>query len=211
MEVGDRIRLKREEMGLTQKELALKVGYTTRAAISKIECDAGSTSIDRVIKIAEALRVTPGYLLGWEDEYGNLLEDAPANVLPVKKKSFPVLGEISCGQPIYAEEQHETYINASSDIDADFCLIANGDSMVDARINDGDVVFIKSTPIVDNGSIAAVVIGEETTLKRWYFYPKEKKLMLVPANSKYAPMVYVGKELNDVRCIGKAVCFMSNL
>ena len=100
---------------------------------------------------------------------------------------------------------------ASDDISADFCLVAKGDSMSGARIYDGDVVFIKKQPIVENGEIAAVIIDNEATLKRWFYYPENQKLILSPANDKYEPFVYVGDELNDIRCLGRAVCFMSKL
>ncbi|MGM9681036.1 MAG: LexA family protein, partial [Eubacteriales bacterium] len=106
---------------------------------------------------------------------------------------------------------HESYIDASSDIDADFCLTAKGDSMIGARIHDGDVVFIKQMPIVDNGQIAAVIIDDEATLKRWYYYPDKQKLMLIAENSAYEPLVYMGEELNSITCLGRAICFMSNL
>lgn len=211
MNVGELIKNRREELGMTQDELARLIGYKGRAAVSKIETDGRGIKQDKIMKLANALHVSPGYIMGWEDIDGNPIDDTPTNLYPVKRKTFKVLGEIACGQPIYAEEEHSTYINASSDIDADFCLVAKGDSMIDARIHDGDVVFIKSTPMVENGDIAAVIIDDEATLKRWYFYPQEKKLVLSPANPKYAPLVYVGKELTYIRCIGKAVCFMSNL
>lgn len=207
MTFGEKVKARRIELGLSQDELCAKLGYAGRSSISRIENDERDVPIDKVKAIADALMVSPGYLMGWEDGE-NLL---PPNLLPITKKQYKVLGEIACGQPIFADESHDTYIEAASDIDADFCLIAKGDSMIDDRIYDGDVVFIKSTSIVDNGSIAAVAIDDEATLKRWYFYPKEKKLVLVPANNKYAPMVYVGQELNQIRCIGKAVCFMSKL
>ena len=83
--------------------------------------------------------------------------------------------------------------------------------MIGARINDGDVVFIKKQSIVDNGEIAVVVIENETTLKRWYYYPDKQKLILNPENSAYEPLVYINEELNSITCLGKAVCFMSKL
>ena len=89
-------------------------------------------------------------------------------IRPITTRRFPMLGEIACGKPIFADEDHESYVDASSNIDADFCLTAKGDSMTGARINDGDVVFIKQKPIVENGEIAAVIIGDEATLKVWY-------------------------------------------
>ncbi len=192
-----------EEANLSYRELEEKTGLSRMTIQRYITGDVKKIPLNKLEVLAKGLGTTAEYILGWDD--------TPADVYPIKKKQFKVLGEIACGQPIFANEDHETYINASSDIDADFCLVAKGDSMKDARINDGDVVFIKATSIVDNGSIAAVVIDDEATLKRWYFYPNEKKLILNPANPRYEPLVFMGKELNNIRCIGKAVCFMSNL
>lgn len=191
-----------KKTGLSYRALERKSGISRTTIQRYVEDYSSKIPINKLEILCNAIGTTAPYILGWEDDLG---------IVPVAKKSFPILGEIACGQPIYAEENHEAYFEASSDINADFCLVAKGDSMIDARIHDGDVVFIKSTSVVENGSIAAVIVGDEATLKRWYFYPQEKKLILVPANSKYAPIIYMGKELNEVRCIGKAVCFMSNL
>ena len=158
---------------------------------------------DKIAKLAELYNVSPDYLLG--------IETHVEGVRPIRLKKFPLLGEIACGKPIFADEDHETYIDAAADIKADFCLTAKGDSMIGARIFDGDVVFIKEQPIVDNGQIAAVIIDDSITLKRWYYYPDKHKLILTPENPKYEPLVYVGEELNSIRCLGRAICFMSNL
>ena len=133
------------------------------------------------------------------------------NIHPITKKRFPMLGKIACGEPIFADEDHETYIEASDNIQADFCLTAKGDSMIGARIQDGDIVFIREQPMVNNGQIAAVIINDEATLKRWYYYPNQSKLVLTPENPAYEPLVYIGEELNTIRCLGLAVAFMSNL
>lgn len=191
------------ESALSIREIEKRSGVTRSTIQRYLTGDISKMPVDKFKAIADAIGVPPEYILGWED--------ASPELLPIKKKKFQILGEIACGQPIFTNEEHDTYINASADINADFCLIAKGDSMVEDRIYNGDVVFIKSASIVPNGCIAAVVIDDEATLKRWYFYPQEKKLVLVPANNKYAPMVYVGQELNKIRCIGRAVCFMSNL
>lgn len=120
-------------------------------------------------------------------------------------------GSIACGEPIYCDEEYRTFIEASTDIHADFCLTAKGDSMINARIYDGDVVFIKSTPEVYNGEIAAVVVEDEATLKRVYYYKEENKLVLAAENSKYAPLVYINEDLNHIKILGRAVAFMSNV
>lgn len=74
---------------------------------------------------------------------------------------FPLLGNIACGEPIFANEERELYVEAGANIQADFCLRAKGDSMIGARIYDGDIVFIKQQPMVEDGEIAAVLIEDE--------------------------------------------------
>ena len=83
--------------------------------------------------------------------------------------------------------------------------------MIGARIYDGDIVFIRSQNAVDNGEIAAVIINDEATLKRVYYYPNEQKLVLSPENPRYAPLVYVKDELDSIKIIGKAVAFQSSV
>ncbi len=208
----DRIKESRLSRNMTLKEIAEKLNVK-EATMQRYESgEIKNIKHETIVSLAEILGVTPAYLMGWEDEKApEHATTLPSNVHPIKIKRFPVLGEIACGTPIFASEDHETYIDASADIKADFCLIAKGDSMTGARINNGDVVFIREQPTVENGEIAAVIIGEEATLKRWYFYPEKKKLILSPENPSFEPLVYIGEELNEVRCLGKAVSFMSKL
>ena len=83
--------------------------------------------------------------------------------------------------------------------------------MIGARIYDGDIVFIRSQSTVDNGEIAAVIINDEATLKRVYYYPNEEKLILSPENPRYAPLVYIRDELESIKILGKAVAFQSTV
>ena len=215
MTIGERIKSLRESKRITQTELAEKLG-TTKQNIYKYE-NGIITNIpsDKIELMAKCFEVSPGYIMGWEDE--NELDDLSIlmekydNIRPIKLKRFPLLGEIACGQPIFADEDRESFIMADMDIRADFCLRAKGDSMINARIYDGDVVFIKEMPMVDNGDIAAVIIDDEATLKKVYYYPDKGKLVLCPENPDYEPFIYVGEELNTIRILGKAVYFMSPL
>ena len=208
-EIGARVRELRIKLNMTQEELAKKVGYTSRSSINKLELGIIDLPQSKAQSIAAALGVPAHYLLtGKTEPKAQMLHP---DLRPITTKRFKVLGEIACGQPIYAAEDHESYIDASADIKADVCLIAKGNSMIGARIHDGDIVFIKTQSIVENGDIAAVIIDNEATLKRWYYYPEEQKLILTPENSAYAPLVYMGEELSKVICLGKAVSFMSNL
>ncbi|MCI5792814.1 MAG: helix-turn-helix domain-containing protein [Lachnospiraceae bacterium] len=127
----------------------------------------------------------------------------------VHKKPIPMLGTVACGTPIFANEEHDSYVLADEDIDADYCLTAKGDSMINARIYDGDLIFVKQCSHVENGEIAVVAIGDEVTLKRVYFYPETSTLQLIAENPKYAPLIYRDDELDGVYVIGKALFFQS--
>jgi repressor LexA len=113
------------------------------------------------------------------------------------------------GEPIFAEEQFESYVEAGANIRADFCLKVKGDSMINARICDGDIVFIRKQPDVNDGEIAAVLIGNEATLKR--VYKKKNEIILVAENPAYPPLVYKNEELNEIRILGKAIAFQSDV
>lgn len=217
MTIGERIKQLRTEKGITQTELA-NIASTTKQNIYKYE-NGIITNIpsDKIEAISRYFQVSPAFLMGWEDKKESKPDELEVlmqkydNIRPVKLKRFPLLGEIACGQPIFADEDKESFVMADMDIRADFCLRAKGDSMINARIHDGDLVFIREMPMVDNGDIAAVIIDDEATLKRVYYYRNQNKLMLVAENPIFEPLVYIGEELNYIRILGKAVYFMSSL
>ena len=194
---------------MSQDDLAGLVGYTSRTSIAKIEGGKIDLPQSKVELFAHALHTTPAELLGWEVHKQEL--PSIDNLMPIQVKRLPILGEIACGEPIYASEDHENYIMAGSDIDADFCLRAKGESMINARIWDGDIVFIRAQQQVENGEIAAVIIGDEATLKRVYYYPQQNRLMLNAENPAFAPLIYIGDELRQIKILGKAVAFQSNV
>jgi len=127
----------------------------------------------------------------------------------IRRKRVPLLGDIAAGAPIYAEQEYESYVLADEDIKCDFALRACGDSMINARINDGDIVFIREQPDVDNGEIAAVIIDDCATLKRVYHIPGG--LQLISENPRYKPMYYTQDNSDDLHILGKAVAFQSGL
>ena len=194
----------RKQNGVTQEQFAKMIGVE-RSSVGKYETGT-MPSMEVLQRIAAAFGVSIDFLLGRAEE--DLLFSLD-NVFPLKTKKVPFLGEIACGEPIFADEEHGAFIFAPDKTDADFCLRAKGDSMIGARILDGDIVFIKKQPQVDNGQIAAVLIGDEATLKRVYYYPEKEKLMLSPENPAYEPLMFVGQELEEVRILGRAVAFQS--
>ena len=205
MDIGKYIKDLRTQKGISQEELGKFIGVQ-RAAVQKWE--SGRTqNLKRatIKKLAEYFSVNPASFISDEDSILSF-----NNIKPISTKRIPLLGEIACGEPIHCNAEH-SYINTNDDIDADFCLIAKGDSMIGARIYDGDYVFCREQPTVENGEIAAVIIDDEATLKRVYYYPEESKLVLNAENSKYSPIVYVGEELNQTRILGKAIAFQSTI
>lgn len=199
-----KLKTARTEKGFTQHTLAkmLNVSFGT---VGNWEAGTRKPDSDMLRRIADTLEVSVDYLIGRDVTHAHNIK----NIIPLKTKKVPLLGDIACGKPIFADEQFGEFVSVSDDIDCDFCLRAVGDSMTGARINDGDIVFIREQPSVDNGQIAAVIIDDEATLKRVYFYPDKQKLVLNPENPAFEPLVYVGEELEQIHILGKAVAFQS--
>ena len=196
--IGERIRRRRKQLGLSVDDIAKKLGKD-RATIYRYESsEIENLPLNVLEPLAKVLRVSPGYLMGWE------------NIIPYKTKKVPMLGEIPAGEPMMvAEECCEYYVEVDESISVDFCLRVKGDSMINARIQDGDLVFIRKQPIVENGEIAAILIDGEVTLKR--FYKNGNGVILKPENSKYQPRYYTEKDFKDIKILGKAILFQSKL
>lgn len=204
--IGERIRLAREKIGMSQVDMADKIGVSKQNLYKYERGLVTNIPSDKIELIGKLTGVSPAYLMGWDNTE---TEPLPPNCFPIEKKKFPLLGNIACGEPIFADEDFEGYVEAGADIDADFCLRASGDSMIGARIHDGDIVFIKQQPIVDNGQIAAVLIENEATLKRFYYDQASDTVQLMAENPSYAPIVKMKSDLNDIRILGRAIAFQS--
>lgn len=207
MTIGNRIRERRRDLGMTQTELAKKVGLKTKGAISRIENDTRDLTQTQIVDFAKALNSTPSYLIGWDKTDLDAIINRHPDLHPIRKiRSVPILGTIACGTPIWAEENFEGYVGIDpAHMDGEFALICKGDSMVDAEIHDGDIVLMKKVSDVEDGQIAAVLIEDETTLKR--VYKKENLLVLQPCNRNYSPIIYSYEEVEDngIQIIGECV------
>ena len=186
----------------TQTELAQAIGLSF-STISMYERGERKPDFETLEIIADYFNVTIDGLIGGDREDANV-----KNILPIPKfNRVPLLGTIACGEPILAQENVEGEVDIPEQIRADFALRCKGDSMIDARICDGDIVYIKQQPTVENGQIGAVLIGDEATLKKVYI--TEGTVTLMACNTNYAPLVYSGEKLNEIRILGKAVGFTS--
>ena len=197
-ELSARVRLRREELHLSQEELAQRMGYRSKSSITKLEKGVNDLPNARLKELAAALETTPAYLLGLEESR------IPPGFEPLPKmKLVPLVGSIACGTPITAEQNIECYIGVPAAWHADFALTCHGDSMSPTICN-GDIVCIRCQPEVEQGEIAAVRVGEEATLK--HFHRQGDAVMLLADNAAVCPpMFYAGEQLSELHIEGKAV------
>lgn len=206
-ELSRRIRQRRDELGMSQEELADQMGYRSKSSITKLEKGVNDLPQSKLEELAAALHTTPAWLLGL---------DIPAPAAPPQgfeplpaMTQVPLIGSIACGTPITAEQNVECYIGVPSAWRADFALTCHGNSMA-PTICDGDIVCIRRQPEVEQGEIAAVRVGEEATLK--HFHRQGDTVMLLADNAAVCPpMIYTGIQLEELQIEGKAVGFCRRL
>ncbi len=226
---GERLKELRLEKDLTQKDLG-RVLQLTKNAITMYEKGERTPKYEKLEEIADFFNVDMDYLMGkvefktkyeWNLTYKSVTEprsDTPdfdifsiQNISPIETQRFPMLGEIACGEPTFASEEFGVYVSTGKPINADFCLRAKGDSMIGARIFEGDIVFVRKQEMVENGEIAVVLVDDEATLKRVRYDKVSSELLLIPENPAHQTMRFFGEELNRIRIIGKAVAFLSDV
>lgn len=209
METHEVIKQLREQRGMSQDALAEKVGYKDRSSIAKVEAGLVDLSQSKIAAFAKALGVSPAILIGvGEDSVLGHKDDLPSNLIPARFRQAPLIGEIACGTPILAEQNIIDYIDVPEHIQCDFALKCQGRSMINLGVQDGDIVYIRSQPEVQNGQIAAVIVDgmeAEATLKKFYRY--DNQIVLIPANDDDKPFVYTGEEMARVQVQGLAVGF----
>lgn len=206
MTLGDRIRSRREELQMSQEELATRLGYKSRSTIAKIESGENDLTQSKIVAFAEALSTTARWLLDYDDSDTTL----PPGAHHPRFKKVPMLGYAAAGQPLEDLNQDTPYYDVDNKYNVDFCITVRGDSMINAGINDGDIIFIKSMPEVPNGKIACVEIdNEKVCLKR--FYKSADGIMLVSENPKYPPIQLNRFNCQSVKILGLAVLRQSEI
>lgn len=207
---SERLKQLRNERGISQQTLANSLGYISKSSINMYERGEREPGLETLEAIADFFNVDMDFLLGKSSIPNKARAGvfSPDNIIPMPEmRKIPLIGCIACGAPILAEEHIEDYIDIPKHIHADFALTCKGDSMINARIFDGDIVYIRKQDTIENGEIAAVLIDDEATLKRVRLF--EDHISLDPENPQYRPIVYWGEEMNSVHIIGKAVAFTS--
>lgn len=202
---------------LSYGELSALTGISKSALQRYATGETGKIPPERIEAIARAANVSAAYLLGWADDpqafpaQGAPGPDLPPGALAITVRRIPLLGSIHAGEPTYAEEEFDGYVAVGTAVPCDFALRVKGDSMINARIHDGDIVFIRKQDTVENGEIAAVLIDDDTTLKRVHHLPGGMT-MFTPENPSYPPILVGGEgETRSVRILGRAVAFQGNV
>lgn len=197
MSIGKKLKMLRSKSDLSLDELATNLNKSVskeeeqyimfnKGKLSKWENDREEPKLSALKYVADFYDVSVDSIISDKDNHD---------------LGIPLIGKIAAGTPIFAEQNIEDYFTIDSRIDADFCLRIQGDSMIDAGINNNDIVFIRQQPTLEVGEIGAIQIGEEATLKR--FYRTNDSIILQPANSDYLPQIYT--EENDIKILGKLV------
>lgn len=191
----------RKAKGITLDALAAMSGVP-KSTLSKIT--AGQTknpNLETVQAIAKALGVPVDYF----DDDASFLPD---NIHQLKRRMIPVLGNVAAGEPIWADEERDVFVDDNGTAEADFALRVKGNSMA-PLIEEGDFVYIKRQPMVRNGQIAVILDHDSATLK--YFYNHGTSVQLVSHNPEYQPMAYDGAAASDLHILGLAVSFKCSL
>ena len=195
--------------GMKQSELCAKTDIP-KSAMSQYANGSFEPKQDRLQAIALALDVNEAWLMGYDNISMERTETFDIfkvpGIIPVPSgKKIPVIGSIACGTPILATQNIEDYIETSPSDKATFALRCKGDSMA-PRLLDGDVVLIHQQPTVENGETAAVLIGEDATLKRVYI--RDDSITLAPENLNYEPIHLTGEDMSNVSILGKVVGYV---
>lgn len=206
-DIGSKIKAARKAAHMGQAELGEAIGIG-KSSISEWESGKRSPDIDKVKDIAKVLNVTPTYLMGWKEEDAPDQRPLPAGLLPVVKRRIPIIGHVAAGVPIMAEREYEEYEDDTYGISCDYVLRVEGDSM-EPRVMNGDIVYVRQQPDVDDGQIAVVGVDDSVTLKVVYHLPNG--LQLVSLNPKYKPMIYTQANTDYLAIIGLAVAYKRRL
>lgn len=213
MNASQKIYKLRTERGMTQAELA-KIAGVSDKAVSAWESGTRDPKLKAIQNICSYFNLD---LNSFVDEatdnfvsaYSSSSKSIPQGFSPMPETArVPRIGRIACGDPITAEENIEDYDEVLKSWHADFTLVCCGDSML-PKIEDGDIVAIRSQPTVENGEIAAVRIGDEATLKQVFVH--DGFIELRPLNPEYRSIIKASDEMEDIRIEGKAVGLCRNL
>lgn len=197
-----RFKEKREEKNLTFDQIVLMTGIS-RSNLQRYE--SGETEkipLDAALKIEKALMLPKGYLLGYS-------EDIPSGLVSVEKAFVPLIVSTNGMRPVFNDSVMQVATVECDVQKASCCYYMDDNSMVGARINKGDVVFIKSAESLENGDVGAFILNDKIIIRKYYFDGKNH--ILCPASTEFSPESFRGLKSSNVKIIGKVIAFQANL
>ena len=198
MEFGKNMKKIRETRQMTLEEMADFLG-TTKQALSRYERGERTPKITAAAKFADLLGMPLIELVGADDDQ-EMLPEGLTRISRMRVQRLPIIGSVAAGEPILADEEHEIYVD--SPIKADYALRVQGDSMEPTYL-DGDIVYIRQTPDVSDGTVGVVLCEDSACLK--HIYHIENGVQLVSDNPKYPPMIRTWPEYDTIRILGRVV------
>ena len=196
------------ECGITKRQLSINSGIPYSTIDGLYKKGYQNIKLPTLQSLASYFNVSLDYL-GDDDIVEQLIHNSYPGLIPIEIKKVPLLGTMACGEPVYKEEDFESYVAVGSGIHADAAIHAEGDSMVGARILDGDIVFIHYQPTVENGEIAAVWVDDGFTLKR--IFQLGNSIILHAENPGFKDMIFRESDGKNIKIVGKAVAFQSDV
>ena len=191
------------ENGETASDLAKRL-HVSRQTLSAWKLGARSPKEPTIIAISQFFQVDPGWLMGFDvEKYSKRPETLPRDVIPISQlhhQQVPMIGSVAAGEPILADESFDIYVD--SPVKADYALRVSGDSMEPTYL-DGDMVFIRQTPDVPDGTVAVVLVDDSACLK--HVYKIKNGVQLVSNNPAYPPMIRTWPEYDVIRILGVVV------
>lgn len=209
MDLPKRIKSRREELGLSQEELAKALGYKSRSTINKIELGINDITQSKIEAFAKALRTTPAYLMGWEEKK-SAYDNYPSPTITEDYATFPVIGEVAAGYDRIAIEDWDgdtidiplSYLKGRKQSDF-FVLRVIGNSMYPLYRENDKVLVLKQTTLNHSGDIGVLLYDDDVaTLKKVEYENGEDWLRMVPINPEYEPKMIEGEALEHCRVIG---------
>lgn len=178
-----------------------------------------SPTTDQICKEFNISKATVSKFIGRLVENGDIERSGRYGLslvdLSGPKISIPLIGTVACGKPILAREDIEAYITVDRRIMGDgefFALTARGNSMIEAGIRDGDIVYVRRQPYANEGDIVVAMITDEqtgdatATLKRLYFDRKNEGYILHPENFAMSDI-----RVSEVAILGVATKVLKSL
>lgn len=191
-----------EQNNINNKQLA-NILHVSESTVGKWLLKKSTPRMGLIEKMANYFEIEKSDLI--EDKSTTFdIKSIPGVKIIKEVITVPLLGEIACGEPIFCQENYDNMFQWDADLGRpNFMLKARGDSMIDAGIEDGNLVFFKQTPQVENGKIAAVLIDNEVTLKR--FYKHDNQIILQPENKEYPPIIIREEDYKSINILGEMI------